>query len=99
MFKLLHEGKRVFNVDESWLDMMNFTRKHWRPMRMATEGVKLVTPRISFISCVGSDGSAFYSLTQTNTNNEVFCLYLTELAKKLSAYDKNWHDNSVFLLE
>ena len=99
MFKLLHDGKRVFNVDESWLDMMNFTRKHWRPMRMATEGVKLVTPRISFIACVGSDGSAFYRLTQTNTNNEVFCLYLTELAKKLSAYDKNWQDNSVFLLE
>ena len=66
---------------------------------MATKGVKPVSPRISLIACVGSDGSSFYSLTQVNTDHNVFCLYLTELAKKLSAHDKNFRENSVLLLE
>jgi hypothetical protein len=26
MFKLLKEGKRIYNVDESWIDQMNYTR-------------------------------------------------------------------------
>ena len=95
----MHEGKRIYNVDESWIDMMNYTRRHWRPRYVATVGTKPVTPRISLIACVGSDGSAFYSLTQVNTDTSVFCLYLTELAKRLSAYDKDWRDKSVLLLE
>ena len=68
-------------------------------MRYATEGKKSVSPRISLIACVGSDGSALYSLTQINTDHRVFCLYLTELVKKLSAADKDWRDNSVLLLD
>jgi hypothetical protein len=99
LFRLIQQGKRIYNVDETWLDQMTFTRRHWRPVRMATEGVKPVSPRISLIACVGSDGSSFYSLTQVNTDHNVFCLYLTELAKKLSAHDKNFRENSVLLLE
>ena len=57
MFKLLEEKKVVYNVDESWIDAMNFTRRHWMPMRYAKEGIKPVAPRISMISCVGSDGT------------------------------------------
>jgi len=29
--QLLKDGKRVYNIDESWVDRMNFTRGHWRP--------------------------------------------------------------------
>ena len=99
LLAVLGQGKRIINVDETWLDQMTFTRRHWRPVRMATEGVKPVSPRISLIACVGSDGSSFYNLTQVNTAHNVFCLYLTSLARKLSAHDKNFRENSVLLLE
>ena len=99
MFNLLKQGKRIYNVDESWIDQLNFSRQHWKPTRYATEGMKPVSPRVSLIACVGTDGTALYSLTQINTDSKVFCLYLTELVKKLSAADKDWRDNSVLLLD
>jgi hypothetical protein len=99
MLKLLEGRKTVYNVDESTVDQLDFTRRHWRPKKYALEGLKPVTPRISLIACVGSDGTAFYSLTQVNTDHQVFCLYLTELAKRLTALDKDWRDNSVLLLD
>jgi len=58
-----------------------------------------VSPRISLIACVGTDGSASYCLTQVNTDHNVFCLYLTWLVRKLTMQDRNWRENSVFLLE
>lgn len=96
---LMSEGKRIYNVDESWIDQLNFTRGHWHSKFYPKKGQKAVSPRISLIACVGSDGSAYYCLTQVNTDANVFCLYLTELVKKLTQDDKNWRDNSVLLLD
>ena len=84
MLDLLHQGKRVYNVDESWIDQMSYVRGHWRPETYPIEPTNPVYPRVSFITCVGSDGSQLHSLTQTNTNHEVFCLFLTELVKRLT---------------
>ena len=99
MFRLIQEGKVIYNIDESWIDQMNFTRQHWRPVHFATEGMKQVSPRISLIACVGSDGSSYYSLTQVNTNENVFCTYLTWLVRRLHSQDRDWRDKCVFLLE
>ena len=93
------QGKRFYNVDESWVDKMNFTLGHWKPRLYAMETAKAVSPRISLISCVGTDGSASYCLTQVNTNNKVFSLYLTWLVKRLTQEDPNWKENSILLLE
>ena len=35
----------------------------------------------------------------TNTNSNVFCLFLSSLAKKLTAEDRNWRDNTVILCD
>ena len=58
-----------------------------------------MSPRISLISCVGTDGSAYDSLTQVTTDHNVFNLYLTKLVERLTIEDRNWKENSVFLLE
>ena len=63
MLELLSQGKRVFNVDESWVDQLNFTRNHWRPRMYPITPKKEVNPRVSLIACVGTDGSQFLSLT------------------------------------
>jgi hypothetical protein len=61
--QILKDGKRVYNIDESWIDSMNYTRGHWRPRLYAMKGNKAVSPRISLIACVGTDGSSSYCLT------------------------------------
>ena len=95
----MRDGKRIYNIDESWIDQLNFTRGHWQEKFYPKKAQKPVSPRVSLIACVGSDGSAYYCLTQVNTDSDVFCLYLTELVKRLTMEDKNWRDNSVILLE
>jgi hypothetical protein len=30
MLDLLHQGKRILNIDETWLNNMNFHRRKWR---------------------------------------------------------------------
>ena len=96
---LMRDGKRIYNIDESWIDKLNFTRRHWHQKFYPKKALKAVAPRVSLIACVGSDGSAYYCLTQVNTDSDVFCLYLTELVKRLTLEDRNWRDNSVILLE
>ena len=29
LLSLMSEGKRIYNIDESWIDKLNFTRGHW----------------------------------------------------------------------
>jgi hypothetical protein len=99
MLEVLYAGKRVYNIDESWLDSINFTRRNWPPKLFAVETSKAVSPRISMIACVGSDGTVLYSLTQVNTDHKVFCCYLTELVRRLTIQEPDWRANSVFLLE
>ena len=81
---------------------MNYHESHWRSKFYPTQGKKPVSPRISLIVCVvyvGSDGSVLYSLTQVNTDKNVFCLFLTHLVKRLAEHDKNFRENSVIMLE
>ena len=99
LLSLMHEGKRIYNIDESWVDRLNYTRGHWHQKFYPKKGQKAVSPRVSLIACIGSDGSAYYCLTQVNTDDKVFCLYLTKLVERLTMEDPNWRDDSVFLLE
>ena len=66
---LLQAGKRLINVDESWVDQTSYTRRHWRPIAgQPSLARRSVTPRISLIAAIGTDGSVFLSLTQVNTD-------------------------------
>ena len=63
MLELLSTGKRIINVDESWVDCMDYTRRHWCLADQPGKAKKPVTPRISLIAAVCSDGLALLSLT------------------------------------
>ena len=61
---LLAQGKRIINVDESWVDQTSYTRRHWRPVAgQPSEMLRPVTPRVSLIASVCTEGSIFLSLT------------------------------------
>lgn len=66
---------------------------------MSSQSKKPVSPRISMIAAIGSDGTVFLSLTQVNTDGDIMCTYFTELVKQLDAYDREWRNNSCWLLD
>ena len=63
MLALLHQGKTVYNIDESTVDTLSYQRRHWRPSNYSMANAKPVSPTISLIACVGTDGSCLLSMT------------------------------------
>ena len=69
MLGLMAKGKRIVNVDESWINEANYPRRLWCPGKStATVTMKTVTPRLSLIAALDTDGRAWFSLTQANTD-------------------------------
>ena len=58
-----------------------------------------MTPRLSMIMAISSDGKLYCSFTQVNTDARVFCVFMTRLAEKLSSENKNWRTNTVVLID
>ena len=68
MIELLKEGTLIINVDESWVAETNFTRKLWVPLNApATVPLASVTPRLSLIVALDTEGRIWYSMTQAAT--------------------------------
>jgi hypothetical protein len=64
MLDVLKSGKRILNIDETWLNNTSFQRKKWR-LHGSTNSVKIspVSPRISVILCFDSSGDVYLALT------------------------------------
>ena len=70
------------NVDETWLNETTFVRKHWAPKgQPATIASKTVSPRLAIIAAIDTDGRMWFALTQSNTDSNVFCLFLVYLCE------------------
>ena len=44
-------------------------------------------------------GGLYFSMTQVNTDHEVFGVFMTKLVGKLTTEDQNWRYNTIFLLD
>ena len=58
-----------------------------------------VTPRISLLMAISTDGKLYAALTQVNTDHKVFCLFMSQLVKKLSKEDPDWRTNTLILMD
>jgi len=58
---------------------------------------KKISPRITLIVALDSEGKIYASLLQANSDEDTMCLFLTELIKTLDYEDKNWRMNSVIM--
>ena len=57
MLPLLENGRRIINVDESWLNQTRFLRRIWAPTDAAgTFTDKQVAPRLSLIAALDTEG-------------------------------------------
>ena len=59
--------------------------------------VKKVSPRITLIVALDSEGKIYASLLQANSDTDTMLIFLTELIKTLDIGDKNWRTNSVLM--
>ena len=100
MLKLLAAGTRVINVDQTWLNDLNFHRRCWAHAGdRNTRNMNSVTPRLSMLMAIDTDGNLYAALTQVNTDHRVFCLFMTELVKKLTAENAKWRETTILLID
>ena len=82
----MRKGRRVINIDETWIGEMHFPRKKWRLNGQDnTCTVKEVSPRLSLIVAIDNFGKIYSSMTQVNTDSEVFALFVSKLVGQLNA--------------
>ena len=100
MIPLLESGRRIINVDESWLNSTRFIRRSWIPTDApGTYSDKQVQPRISLIVALDYDGRIWCALTQANTDSDVMTMFLRYLVRELDRESPGWQENSTILLD
>ena len=100
MIDLLKSGKRIINIDESWINQTQYNRRMWAAADApASSAVRLVNPRLSFLAALDTDGRVFFSLTQCNTDSDVMILFISSLCRKLDMEILDWKTDSVLLLD
>ena len=100
MFSLLQQGKRILNIDETWLPHLDFRNKKWRQRgEVNTVSTKALSPKVNMIAAIDTDGRLYLSLTQFNKDGDVMLMFLSRLANVLSSEDKDWRDNTYLLLD
>ena len=100
MLPLLESGKRIINIDESWLNQTRFLRKTWVPSGCpSTFRDKQVNPRISLILALDTEGKMHYALTQANTDADVMTLFLRHLIRQLDVEHPGWEESTYILLD
>ena len=80
MIDLLWDGVRIINIDEAALTDSNHSRRCWsrKDIPNSTE-LRQISPRISIIAAIDTDGEVYVAFTQVNTNTEVMKLYIWNL--------------------
>ena len=94
------EKKLVLNVDESWCGMSDWRRMKWCQHRHNNSVAQLqIAPRISMITALCSNGEAYISLVQSNTNASIMRLYFHHLIKLLDEKVPKWRSTYVVMLD
>ena len=93
MLSLLKSGRRIINVDETWLNESNFTRKIWcYPDSPGTAPIRAISPSLSMIAALDTDGRLFFSLGHATTDQDTFMLFLRHLVTELDNDSPGWQD-------
>ena len=100
MLEKMSDKPRIINIDETWLNQTDYRRMKWRE-KNSTNSIPLrgITPRISMIAAIDTEGRVYFTLTQVNTDSNVFTLFLKRLFDKLSQEDRSWKSKSIILYD
>jgi len=100
MFALTQKKTVFLNIDETWLDAGEYTRRKWAP-KGSTNSVPIVQirPRISMITGLDTLGNIYLSLTQSNSNSKVMEIFFRQLVLKLNKDRLDWRENTIVILD
>jgi hypothetical protein len=84
LLELLEHGFRIVNIDESWINEVDFQRRKWHD-RTESNSLprKTVSPRLSLLAAIDTEGSLYMAITTVNTTSEVVCLFVKQLVNAL----------------
>ena len=86
MLELLGEGKRIINIDETWLPHLDFRSKKWRQRgERNTISARQLGHRVNMIAALDTDGNIYMSLTQFSTDSDVMLMFMTHLCTTLTS--------------
>ena len=98
LLDLLEQGKRIINVDETWLNETSFVRRLWA--RRGGDGntrLNSVSPRLSMIAALDISGKVWFSLSHSTTDSDVMAAFLLQLSKVLDEESPGWQEETVIL--
>ena len=98
--QVLQDGYRLINIDETWLNQLEFNRAKWcQKGETNSLPTKSMTPRISMIAAVSSNGELYCALTQVNTDSDVVMQFMGRLANQLAREDAGYRQKTVILMD
>ena len=72
-----HKDRIYLNCDETWLGMSDFRRMKWQaPGNNNSVPAFQMAPRVSLFTALDSFGNVYISLSQSNSNEQMFFLYI-----------------------
>ena len=92
--------KRIINVDETWLSESNFVRKTWSSTQSTGNSpLNAVTPSLSMLTSLNSNGSIHFALSHANTDQDTFMLFMRHLVARLDHESPDWQESSIILID
>ena len=89
-----------WNIDESAISSSDNSQYCWYDKEERNSlRERTITPRLTMIAALSSDGRIVMSLLQANSNEETFCLFLSHFARTLEAEDKNFRAKTCFQID
>ena len=100
MMPILASGKRVVNIDETWLPSLDFRNHKWGVRgERNTIAQRELSQRVNMIAALDTEGAVYAALTQVNTDTDVMVSFLSRLATVMTREDKDWRTNTIWLLD
>ena len=97
MMSLLQKGRRVINIDETWLNETSFIRKTWaKKQGQGNCSLKSVSPRLSLIAALDTEGRVWFALSNANTDSNMISLFIHSLMNHLNEEIPGWQEETVF---
>ena len=94
------QGKRIINVDESWISDCEYSRRMWCPTDApCTVTDRVVNPRLALLTALDTDGRVFFAITHANTDSDIILLFLRDLVRKLDQEIAGWRTESLIMMD
>lgn len=95
-----HKSRVYLNIDETWLGMSDFRRRKWQAPGTTNSVVAFqMAPRVTMMVAVDSIGNLYFALSQSNSNQNTFGLFIRQLVLTLDRERPNWRRDTLITLD